>query len=208
VLTCFIFAGMRGIIPVERGKTYHLFNRGINGENIFIEERNYNYFLKRWEDLVTPVVHTYAYCLLRNHFHFLLCIKDEQVIEEDEFTGKEKILDPANQLAKFFNSYAQSINKAYGRTGSLFEHPFHRNLVENDVYFTRLVSYIHFNPQKHGFVEDYHDWKYSSYGILMNEHPTFINRKAVNQKFGGQENYLASHEIQNDFSTISQSEDF
>jgi len=35
---------------------YHLYNRGVNRGNIFIEERNYEYFLKRYEKHITPVI--------------------------------------------------------------------------------------------------------------------------------------------------------
>ena len=117
---------MRDIVKVEKGKTYHIYNRGINGENIFVDDRNYAYFLKRWQDFIAPVTDTYAYCLLRNHFHFLLRVKSTDVLVKEPETGKEKILDPSQQFSNFFNSYAQSINKAHNRTGSLFEHPFRR----------------------------------------------------------------------------------
>jgi putative transposase len=194
---------MREMPPLERGKTYHLYNRGTNGENIFIETRNYPYFLKRWQDLVAPVTETYAFCLLRNHFHFLVRIKPEEVIDKNPFTGEEKLLDPSNQLSKFFNSYAQSINRGYKRTGSLFEHPVRRKEVASDFYFSQLLVYIHFNPQKHGFVDNYRDWPYSSYGLHINQTPTFINRNEVKDWFGSEKRYIEFHESFNDFKSLN-----
>jgi len=61
--------------PLCYGQYYHIYNRGNNRENIFVEERNYRYFLKLYVKYIEPVADTYAYCLLRNHFHFLVRIK-------------------------------------------------------------------------------------------------------------------------------------
>lgn len=58
---------------LETDKFYHIYNRGINGENLFIEERNYYHFLTKYAKYIEPIAETYAYCLLKNHFH--LCIK-------------------------------------------------------------------------------------------------------------------------------------
>ena len=62
---------MSNPIPLEPGKYYHIYNRGNNRENIFKEDRNYAYFLKLYTFRVGPIADTYAYCLLRNHFHLL-----------------------------------------------------------------------------------------------------------------------------------------
>ncbi len=60
--------------PLQRGQVYHIYNRGNNREEIFIQERNYRHFLQLYAQYVEPVADTYAYCLLRNHFHFLVRI--------------------------------------------------------------------------------------------------------------------------------------
>jgi hypothetical protein len=61
---------------LEYGVTYHIYNRGNNGETIFLEERNYAYFIKLYEKYIVPIADSFAYCLLGNHFHILLRIKD------------------------------------------------------------------------------------------------------------------------------------
>ena len=60
------------------GQYFHIYNRGNNGEDIFLEARNYAYFLKLYQKYICPIADTYAYCLLKNHFHFLIRIKDFQ----------------------------------------------------------------------------------------------------------------------------------
>lgn len=62
------------------------------------------------------------------------------------------MVSASNAFSNFFNAYAKAINKAYGRSGSLFRHPFGRLPVLTQTYLTRLVCYIHFNPQRHGLV--------------------------------------------------------
>jgi putative transposase len=55
------------------------------------------------------------------------------------------------------------------------------------------VGYIHQNPQKHKFVKDFREWKYSSYGDLLADTPTFLERKMVLDWFGGKEEYFNLH---------------
>lgn len=55
------------------------------------------------------------------------------------------------------------------------------------MYFARLVTYIHRNPELHGFVDDFRDWPYSSYDALCTEKPTRVQRDAVLDWFGGPE---------------------
>jgi len=92
------------------------------------------------------------------------------------------------------NAYAKSINKAYGRTGPLFERPFKRIPVTNSNYFARLLVYIHQNPQRHGLIDDYRDWPYSSYGIFIEEQTTFVKRDVVREWFGDVEELLTAHQ--------------
>ncbi len=73
-------------IPLYPGQVYHIYNRGINGENIFIEDRNYHYFLDLYARHIAPVADTYAYSLLKNHFHLMVRIKEEL---EKNLTGSK-----------------------------------------------------------------------------------------------------------------------
>jgi putative transposase len=68
--------------PLQHGSYYHIYNRGVNRENLFVEERNYRYFLQLYASHIEPIAETYAYCLLRNHFHFLVQIKDLTGLED------------------------------------------------------------------------------------------------------------------------------
>lgn len=175
---------MSNPIPLKHGKVYHIYNRGNNGENIFIEHRNYRYFLRLYTRHVHPVVDTYAYCLLRNHFHLLIRVKTKQDLTKP----------PSQYFSNWFNAYAKAINRAYGRTGSLFERPFRRIEVNSVPYFRRLVSYIHRNPEIHGFVDDFREWPYASYDTLRRSEPTKLQRETVLAWFDGPEAFVETQQ--------------
>lgn len=183
--------------PLLPDTFYHIYNRGNNGERLFIEERNYDYFLGLWAKHIEPVAETYAYCLLGNHFHFLVRSKSDPEIIVN--LKKEDVEEPntsrliSNQFAKLFNAYTQAINKAYGRTGKLFEAPFRRIPVLDDAYFSQLVAYIHKNPEKHGFVEDFREYPHSSYMTNLLPKRTKLKRAEVISWFGGKEAYQEFH---------------
>jgi REP-associated tyrosine transposase len=198
-------------IPLVYGGYYHIYNRGNNRENIFIEERNYAYFLTLYAKYIAPFTDIYAYCLLRNHFHLLVRIRtEEELIVQPNPKGLQdpsglspKLLDPSQQFGKLFDAYAKAMNKAYHRTGSLFQHPFGRIRVTRDEYFAQLILYIHFNPQKHGFVEDFREYPYSSYDALLSDKPTKLARARVIEWFSGKPAFLAAHELPVDEKKIS-----
>ena len=63
-------------LPLEPNCLYHVFNRGINGEYLFREERNYEHFLRLYALHIEPIAQTFANCLLRNHFHIAIRVKE------------------------------------------------------------------------------------------------------------------------------------
>jgi putative transposase len=188
-------------IPLQYGRYYHIYNRGNNRQNIFFEDRNYRYFLKLYAEHIELVADTYAYCLLRNHFHLLVHVRTIAEQEEtlrvssdtlrnlDQFKPK----NPSQQFGNLFNAYTKAINKTYNRTGSLFEHPFERIEVTSERYFARLAIYIHQNPQKHGLIDDFRTWPYSSYQALFSSRPTHLRRDKVLTWFGGLEQVESAH---------------
>jgi REP element-mobilizing transposase RayT len=175
--------------PLVPGQYYHVYNRGVNRGDIFFEQRNYGYFLDLYNRYLVPVAETFAYCLLRNHFHFLVRIRPAS-------SQAGGLLEP-RAVSRAFNhwlaAYAKAVNKAYGRTGGLFQHHFGRLPVDSERYLAALVHYIHHNPQKHGFVQDFRAWPHGSYRTLISERPTRLERAAVLGWFGGREGFIRFH---------------
>jgi REP element-mobilizing transposase RayT len=164
--------------PIEKDRYYRIYNRGNNHGLLFYKEPNYSYFLKRYSDFISEHVSTYAYCLLPNHFHILI---------------KTNTQDVSKHLRRLFQSFALSINKQENRTGSLFTKYFRRILIEDDEYLKYLVFYIHYNPEKHGLINNYKDYSYNSYRELLNNSKTILCREEVFKLFGGREEFIDFH---------------
>ena len=174
--------------PLIGGYYYHIYNRGNNGENLFVEDRNYRYFFELYIRYIYPIADTYAYCLMKNHFHLLVRMKELQ--------DCQSLKDWQSYSAAFsnlFSTYTKAINKAHNRSGSLFEKPFKRILVDSDAYLVQLTAYIHRNPQKHGFTDDFRVYPYSSYPIILQQKHSRIETKQALEWFGSLESFENYH---------------
>ena len=196
---------MQTMTPLEPGEYFHIYNRGVDRSNIFFEDRNFAYFLRLYARHVSPVAQTYAYCLLPNHFHFLVRIRRERPQpDRPGFQNRVGLADESTPekldrraVSQAFNhwlaAYAKAINKGYERSGGLFQRHFGRIAVDSERYFAALVHYIHYNPQRHGLVPDFRDWRHSSYATLLSDRPTRLERATVLEWFGGREGFRRFH---------------
>lgn len=197
------------------GDFYHIFNRGNNQEVIFKSERNYSFFLERWQKYLADFLDVYSYCLIPNHFHFFSRVKEQERLPKLEKFRKpeqgETIPNPQrirnrcdveppdineileNQFQLFFRSYALAFNKENSRTGSLFQKRFKRIRVDNPKYFTAVIHYIHNNPIHHHLVDAYEKWKFSSYNAMLCDQPTHVMRDEVLQWFGSKKDFIEFH---------------
>ena len=105
--------------PLRYGHYYHVYNRGNNGEELFCEPRNYPYFLDLCVQYIEPVAETYAYCLMSNHFHFMVRIRDFE--SRQGSTEGDRFPEVSRAFSNLFGTYTKAFNKAFQRTGSLFE---------------------------------------------------------------------------------------
>ena len=180
------------------GNYYHIYNRGINRDKIFIENTNYHYFLILYEKYIQPIADTYAWCLMPNHFHFLIRVFDPDRVPYPY----KKVIDPSLAFSHLFNSYAQAFNKRYERTGGLFQTPFQRKLVENEAYFKKLVFYIHNNPVKHCFTETMEDYPWSSFKTFLTIRKSLTNEKWVTGWFDNHAEFHTFHSANQDLEDI------
>ena len=153
-----------------------------------------------------------------NHFHFQIYTRTEeeqetywrQQMQSGSFLENErisispfKLREPSRAFNNMFIAYTRAFNKATGRTGALFERPFSRKIVDNEAYFFTLIVYIHRNPQNHGFVDDFQDWKWSSYRAYSSVRLTNIQREKVLEWFGNHQDFIDSHMQPIDTTTIA-----
>ena len=183
---------------LEPGYYYHIYNRGNNREKLFYEEWNYSYFMELYEKYIHPIAETYAYCLMGNHFHFLIQTKDLEVLEPN-LIDKRPLW---RNFADFFNAYAKMINLNYGRTGSLFQERYRRKKVDSENYLQQLIHYIHMNPVKHGLTDRCEDYPYSSYLTILSGKATNLKIEEVISLFHDKKNFIYFHKNHPDVQMI------
>jgi putative transposase len=179
---------MKKIPPLEYGKYYHIYNRGINSDKLFKENSNYDYFLKLYDTHIEPIAETYAWCLMKNHFHILVRIKNTEELKT------EKKIQPSQSFSNLFNAYTKAFNKSYNRHGPLFERPFQRKEISCDTYFQNVIIYIHNNPVHHNICEHPLEYPWSSYIICVSDKETKLQRKEVIKIFEDLDNFKNSHQ--------------
>lgn len=183
-------------IPLLPGEKYHILSRAVGREQLFTSEENYRFFLERYKKNISPIADTYSYCLLPNHFHMLIEIKEEKAI--NTFAGTILAADQfpvivMRQFSKLLNSYAKAYNKANSRKGALFIDFLRRVPVKNDEQFGATIFYINKNPVLHGYCKKMGDWKWSSYNAMFTQMPTMLLRKEILDWFNGIESFMDYH---------------
>ena len=144
---------------VENGY-YHIYNRGVNKQEIFNNQQDHEvflHFLKRyltpfsnlskdekflkfqptWRTDIHKKVKLIAFCLMPNHFHLLV----KQFVRE----GMTEFMRALS------NSYVRYFNETYERIGPLFQGRFKAILIETTPYLLHLTRYIHLNPVAEDF---------------------------------------------------------
>lgn len=147
----------RIIRQISNTKVYHIILRGIDKQDIFLSEKDYNKFLKILKETKEKYEYEiYSYCLMNNHVHIIIYDKD-------------------NNLSKIMQSMAISysiyFNKKYDRVGHLFQNRYLSKKIEDKEYLKTVCRYIHQNPQKAG-IERTETYKWSSY-------KEYIGRKSI-----------------------------
>lgn len=132
---------------------YHIYNRGVAKQNIFLDEQDYKTFLSYFKLYLTPVslqgqslkaaptrqlknyfeeLKLLAYCLMPNHFHLFVFQKEANTM--------------ANFLRSLATKYSMYFNRKYKRVGHVFQGRYKAVMVTNENQFIYLSKYIHRNP--------------------------------------------------------------
>lgn len=156
---------------------YHFYNRGRSKLSIFHQPRDYLFLLQHLkaytQDFGVTVI---SYCLLPNHYHFLL--------RQDNFIGANVVIQ------RLFNRYSKTYNKKYKHSGTIFEGNYQVKMAITDRYQNHLCRYIHANPVVHGFVKDPLDWPYSNYHEWLGlREGTLVDKAFIIKRFGSATNY-------------------
>lgn len=195
--------------PFEVGGIYHLYNHANGRENVFERPENYTYFLRKYAEKLSALVDTLAYCLMPNHFHLLVRVREEadllSFLEKKKQTGPKVFLPKdiagadllhfivQRQFHNFLGGYAKAFNKYSDRAGSLLRQNTRRKIVGEHSYLMNAIRYLHLNPVYHQFTDSPEDWPHSSYHAFLTEQPTRIPRDEILSWFDGRENFIRFH---------------
>lgn len=161
------------------GQIYHIFNRGVNKNDIFFSEKNYKRFLttaihyknflhkftassvsdtvsEKLRKMEKPKIQILTYCLMPNHFHFLI-----KQLEEGGITWFMQHLS---------SSYVHYLNIKHDRVGSLFQGPFKNVLIDSDEQLLHVSRYIHLNPLVSNLTTDLKSYTWSSYSSYISDY--------------------------------------
>ena len=184
------------------GQIYHIFNRGVNKADIFFLETDYKRFTttaahyknftqkftasiisgvsdtvsEKLNRMEKPKIQILAYCLMPNHFHFLI-----KQLENNGITWF---------MQHLANSYVHYLNVKYKRVGPLFQGPFKNVLVDSDEQLLHVSRYIHLNPLASGLAPDLKKYRWSSYNSYIGNGEDYLsNPELILNNFKTKEDY-------------------
>ena len=147
----------------QQNELYHIYNRGNNQRTVFFNRDNYLYFLRKVRKFILPYCDILNYCLMPNHFHFL--IHANQTTVETVRIGHSDKNVLSEGIRNLLQSYAKGINKQNHSTGSLFQQNTKAKNVTSrgNLYPEICFHYNHQNPMRAGIVMKMEEWDYSSF---------------------------------------------
>lgn len=187
------------INPLVTGELYHIFNRGSDKRQIFVQPRDHKRFCQTFyyyqfqgpkpkfsnfnkESLTTfkffpdsKLVEILCYCLMPNHFHFMVRqLKDSGI---------------SIFLSQLSNSYTKYFNTKYKRVGPLLQGAFKAVLVETDDQLIHLSRYIHLNPIVAGITKSLEEYPWSSYKEYTQSGNVLCSTEEISNFFPSKEKY-------------------
>lgn len=165
---------------------YHIYNRGVEKRDIFLDPQDYKVFLHYFKRYLLPPrqvqpdntdntirldresnlykeIKLLCYCLMPNHYHLMVKQLSERAIVEF--------------MRRLSNAYTKYFNEKYERVGSLFQGRYRAALIDKEEYFIHLPYYIHRNPDElftgdNDKDEKVKNYPYSSYGDYLGKYNT------------------------------------
>lgn len=199
------------LTPLVTDQFYHIFNRGSDKRNIFLKPRDYKRFQQTFyyyqydgpkrrfsklakldfknfqPDPAKKLVEIIAYCLMPNHFHFLIKqLKDNGI---------------PNFMSSLCNSYTKYFNIKNRRVGPLLQGKYQNVLIESEAQLIHASRYIHLNPIVSGITKDLLGYTWSSYSEYIRGYNHFCEPKEILSLFSSPRKYQEFVENQIDYAT-------
>ena len=162
------------------GLVHHIIARGIDRRKLFLDDQDYNYFIKKLETILINTANPcYAWVLMPNHFHLVIRTGD---------------LPLSKIMHRLLGGYAIYFNQRHKRSGHLFSNRYKSIVVEEDSYLATLISYIHLNPVRAGIQEEISGldkYKWSGHIALIDKNKyKWQDTNFVIDFFGNKKSYL------------------
>jgi REP element-mobilizing transposase RayT len=171
--------GTRDYKQFGAGEYYHIYNRGNNKNDIFLDDQDFNYFVSKVRQNLFPEENTkfrsqplpkgtfslIAYCLMPNHFHLLI--------------RQNTNLPTSKLILRICTSYSKYFNKKYEKVGHLFQDQFKQVLIDDNNYLRWLSAYIHQNPKVAGLTEKPSEYRWSSYQEFVGDRGSNLCEKEI-----------------------------
>lgn len=189
--------------PFYSSQFYHIVCKSIDDVLLFRQEKDFAVLHQKFQQFTESYLDVWSHSLLINHTHYVVRVKEiENILDalKQQKTEKltqsqrrllenpthEKKLDEMleRQMNRFLVSYANYYKNKYDHHGGLFQKPFKRISIDDDSHLQQAIIYTHANPQKHGMVDDYRQYPYSSYHSICNRYEENSYREVLNF-FGG-----------------------
>jgi REP element-mobilizing transposase RayT len=154
------------------GSLYHIISRGNDRRKIFRTSADYLRFAQVLvEQKANLPFYLYAYCLMPNHFHLLIEMRDHSI---------------SRIMQRVLTSYSQYHNRKYKKTGHLFQGRYKSILCQTDQYLAELVRYIHLNPVRARIVKRAEQYDYSGHRAYIGiDGLGLIDSEPLLRHFGG-----------------------
>ena len=197
--------------PFQPGTIYHVYNHANGFDDLFLRPHHFTKFLNKMKRRLEPVMEILAYCLLDNHFHFVIRCRPEGVVFDLAAKTRSvkgvpfvfpELLAPADryhyfvnrQLTNFLIGYSKMFNSTANRRGSLFLKGTPRKVVSEHDYLLSVLRYVHLNAIKHGIVQHPDQWIHTSFHAFAGLDCTLdIPVTEIWDWYGGQANFERMH---------------
>jgi putative transposase len=165
---------------LEANRIYHIYNQGNRKQPLFYKRDHYLHFLKHVRKYVSPNSIILAYCLMPNHYHFLIQTTEKSIAPKK--VGNIMSSELSNGFRMLQSTFAQVINTERSEVGSLFKQKAQAKEIDKEsLNLIHVYNYIHQNPVAASLVSEMGDWEFSSYrdfaglrnGTLCNKQVAF-----------------------------------
>jgi len=186
-------------------KFYHIYNHASNIDNLFEEESDCVNFLVKFDKYFGSYFDVLAYCLMPNHYHFVVKVKSCDSLAINQIKSDSKAISAfqnneielnellQDQFRRFHSSVALKHNIKYKRKGQLFLNR-HKHILLPIHKVIEKICYVHHNPIHHGFCIDYSDWKFSSFNTYKNKLTSKICKSTTLRLTNGLSKFIEIHD--------------